>query len=57
MTLNFSLFTDTRYFKGVMDTALSSDAKTSIPTEGQTWNMRMRPEEVSKGLILQTKYV
>uniref|UniRef100_A0A8C4L815 Cytokine dependent hematopoietic cell linker n=1 Tax=Equus asinus asinus TaxID=83772 RepID=A0A8C4L815_EQUAS len=47
-----SEYADTRYFKGVMDTALSSEAKTSIPTEGQTWNMRMRPEEVSKGLIL-----
>ncbi|XP_001499335.3 cytokine-dependent hematopoietic cell linker isoform X1 [Equus caballus] len=43
-----SEYADTRYFKGVMDTALSSDAKTSIPTEEQTWNMRMRPEEVDR---------
>ena len=51
MPLNFSLFTDTRYFKGMMDTPLSLDPKTSIPTHGQTWNTWTRLEEVSKGFL------
>nr|XP_044623752.1 cytokine-dependent hematopoietic cell linker isoform X1 [Equus asinus] len=50
-----SEYADTRYFKGVMDTALSSEAKTSIPTEGQTWNMRMRPEEVDRPISKDTR--
>ncbi|XP_026959154.1 cytokine-dependent hematopoietic cell linker [Sagmatias obliquidens] len=40
-----SEYADTRYFKGVMDTPLSLDAKTSIPTDRQT---RMRLEEVEQ---------
>lgn len=52
MTLNFSLFTDTRYFKGVMDTPLSLEAKTSVPTEAQHWHTRMELEDVSKGLTM-----
>lgn len=44
----FTLFTDTRYFKGVVDTPLSLGAKISIPAEGQTWTTQ---EEVSKGQL------
>ncbi|XP_057560636.1 cytokine-dependent hematopoietic cell linker [Hippopotamus amphibius kiboko] len=40
-----SEYADTRYFKGVMDTPLSLDFETSIPTDGQT---RMRLEEVEQ---------
>ncbi|XP_014644408.1 PREDICTED: cytokine-dependent hematopoietic cell linker [Ceratotherium simum simum] len=46
--INESEYADTRYFKGATDTPLSLDAKTSISLEGQTWNMRMRLEEVDK---------
>ena len=54
MTLsNFSFFTDTRYFTGMMDTPLSLDSKTSLPTERQTW---MKLEEVSKSLTARTKH-
>ncbi|XP_037685330.1 cytokine-dependent hematopoietic cell linker isoform X2 [Choloepus didactylus] len=43
-----SVYADKRYFKGVMDTPLSTGAKTSISIEGQTWNRWMKPEEVDK---------
>ncbi|XP_071073400.1 cytokine-dependent hematopoietic cell linker isoform X2 [Dasypus novemcinctus] len=43
-----SEYADTRYFKGVMDTSLSIDTKTSISVEGQNWNSWMRLEEVDK---------
>ncbi|KAF5927013.1 hypothetical protein HPG69_001646 [Diceros bicornis minor] len=46
--INESEYADTRYFKGATDAPLSLDAKTSISLEGQTWNMRMRLEEVDK---------
>ena len=52
MTLNFSLFTDTRYFKDMMDTPFSLDAQPSVPTEGQHCHTRMGLEEVSKGLTV-----
>ncbi|KAF0870950.1 CLNK protein, partial [Crocuta crocuta] len=45
-----SEYADTRYFKSVMDTPFSLDAKTSIPTESQHWHTRMGMEEVSKTL-------
>ncbi|KAI4572202.1 hypothetical protein MJT46_005270 [Ovis ammon polii x Ovis aries] len=32
-----SEYADTRYFKGMMDTPLSLDSKTSLPTDKQTW--------------------
>ncbi|KAF4013157.1 hypothetical protein G4228_004412 [Cervus hanglu yarkandensis] len=40
-----SEYADTRYFKGMMDTPLSLDSKTSLPTDRQTW---MKLEEVEK---------
>ncbi|XP_069449365.1 cytokine-dependent hematopoietic cell linker isoform X7 [Ovis canadensis] len=40
-----SEYADTRYFKGMMDTPLSLDSKTSLPTDKQTW---MKLEEVEK---------
>ncbi|XP_057402301.1 cytokine-dependent hematopoietic cell linker [Balaenoptera acutorostrata] len=43
-----SEYADTRYFKGVMDTPLSLDAKTSIPTDRPT---RMRLEEVEQPIF------
>ncbi|KAK2492784.1 hypothetical protein MC885_000905, partial [Smutsia gigantea] len=43
-----SEYADTRYFKGLMDSPLSSDASASIPTQGQTQSTRMRLEEVDK---------
>ncbi|XP_064344127.1 cytokine-dependent hematopoietic cell linker isoform X2 [Camelus dromedarius] len=43
-----SEYADTRFFKDVMDTPLSLDAKTSIPTDGQTWNKWMRLEEAEQ---------
>ena len=50
----FSFFTDTRYFKGMMDTPLSLDSKTSLPTDRLTW---MKLEEVSKSLTAWTKHM
>ncbi|KAM5286104.1 cytokine-dependent hematopoietic cell linker [Hipposideros larvatus] len=41
-----SEYADTRYFKTVVDTPFSSDAKAAIPTEGPPWNTRL--EEVDK---------
>lgn len=43
--LIFTLFTDTRYFRGVVDTPLSLGDKISIPDEGKSWTTQ---EEVSK---------
>ncbi|MXQ88033.1 hypothetical protein E5288_WYG022539 [Bos mutus] len=40
-----SEYADTRYFKGMMDTPLSLDSKTSLPTDRLTW---MKLEEVEK---------
>ncbi|KAI4585472.1 hypothetical protein MJG53_005706 [Ovis ammon polii x Ovis aries] len=40
-----SEYADTRYFKGMMDTPLSLDSKTSLPTDKQTWT---KLEEVEK---------
>ncbi|KAB0342824.1 hypothetical protein FD754_019750, partial [Muntiacus muntjak] len=42
-----SEYADTRYFKGMMDTPLSLDSKTSLPTDRQTW---MKLEEVEKSI-------
>uniref|UniRef100_A0A8C3YNN7 Uncharacterized protein n=1 Tax=Catagonus wagneri TaxID=51154 RepID=A0A8C3YNN7_9CETA len=43
-----SEYADTRYFKGVMDTPLSLDPKTSVSTHRQTGNTWMRLEEAEK---------
>ncbi|XP_076992516.1 cytokine-dependent hematopoietic cell linker, partial [Tamandua tetradactyla] len=43
-----SEYADKHYFKGMMDTPLSMDAKTSNSIEGQTWNTWMKLEEVDR---------
>ncbi|XP_023363473.1 cytokine-dependent hematopoietic cell linker [Otolemur garnettii] len=43
-----SEYADTRYFKGVVDAPLPSNAKTSLPTGVQTWSLQERLDGVQK---------
>ncbi|XP_064221782.1 cytokine-dependent hematopoietic cell linker isoform X2 [Aotus nancymaae] len=43
-----SEYADTRYFKGVMDTSLPFDTRTSIPIGQQAWNTQTKSERVDK---------
>lgn len=52
MTVIFALFPDTRCFEDVVDPPLSLDGTRSLPTEGPTWNMQVRLDDVSKGLTV-----
>ncbi|MBZ3881389.1 Cytokine-dependent hematopoietic cell linker [Sciurus carolinensis] len=45
-----SEYADTRCFKRVTDTPTLLHAKTSLPPQGQSWNVRTRLEEVDKAV-------